>query len=252
MICRFSLSLSVIPLFALILPLGAAEPARTPHLWRAIDTAGMDLTKKPWQDFYQFANGKWLAETEIPADQARVFVFTLLDDANREKLHQILEAAAQDKDAAKGSLRHKVGAFYRSGMDEARIEAAGIKPLQEHLERIAGLKENADILPELARLHLHRVPAAFLFGSTVDSKDSRCMIAEFFQGGLTLPDRDYYLKDDERSKTTRAAYQVHLKKMFVLLGEKPDEAERHAKSVLEFETLLAKASRARSICATRT
>jgi putative endopeptidase len=234
-------------LFVTLVPWSrAAEPsAKAPKLWRALDMAGMDTAKKPWEDFYQYANGKWLTQTEIPADRPSLYVFTLLDDANREKLHAILEAAAKETDAPKGSIKGKVGAFYRSGMDETKVEAAGIKPLQEELDRIAALKDAGAILPQLAALHLLRVPAAFLFGSTVDAKDSRRMIAEFYQGGLSLPDRDYYLKDDDKSKSTRAAYLVHLKKMFGLLGDKPEVAESNAKKVLDFETRLAKTSRAR-------
>ncbi len=223
----------------------AADPAsKEPRLWRAIDTAGMDTSKKPWQDFYQFANGKWLAQTEIPADKPSLYVFTILNDTNQQKLRTILEAAAKDA-AAKDSVKGKVGAFYRSGMDEAAIEKAGAKPLQEELDRIAAIKDADGILPELAALHLLRVPAAFAFGSTVDSKDSRRNIAEFYQGGLSLPDRDYYLKDDDKSKATRAQFVAHLKKMFGLLGDKPEDAERYAQAVLDFETKLAKASRAR-------
>jgi putative endopeptidase len=228
-------------IFTLISP----APAKAPRLWHAVDTAGMDPSVKPWEDFYQFANGKWLAETEIPADQSRLYVFTLLDDANREKLHKILEAAAGDAEAPKGSIRQQVGAFYKSGMDEARIEAAGLKPLQEELDRITAIRGAGDILPELARLHLLGVRAAFLFGSEVDAKDSRRMIAEFHQGGLGLPDRDFYLKDDDKNKATRAAYLLHLRKMFALLGDKADDAERHAKTVSDFETRLARAARAR-------
>jgi putative endopeptidase len=217
--------------------------ARAPRLWRGIDVAGMDRAKKPWQDFYDYANGKWLAQTDLPADKPSLYVFTLIDDANREKLHAILEAAAKDKSG--DGIKGKVGAFYRSGMDEATVEAAGAKPLQVEFDRIAALKDADGLLPELARLHQLRVPAAFVFGSTVDAKDSRRNIAEFFQGGLSLPDRDYYLKDDDKSKATRAAYLLHLQKMFALLGDKSADAEAHAKAVSEFETRLAKASRAR-------
>jgi putative endopeptidase len=226
--------------------LTAEPPAATPpRLWRAIDTAGMDTSVKPWEDFYQYANGTWLRQTEIPADRSSLYVFTLLDDANRQKLRKILDAAADDKHAPKGGIKAKVGAFYRSGLDEARIEAHGLEPLRADLDRIAAVKDAHDLLPELARLHLLRAGAAFNFGSTVDAKDSSRNIAEFSQGGLTLPDRGYYLKDDERSKGLRAAYLEHLQKMFALLGDKPAEAEKHARTVLDFETRLAKASRDR-------
>jgi putative endopeptidase len=234
-------------LAAVVVPWAQAEdPAsKGPKLWHAIDMAGMDTTKKPWEDFYQYANGKWLATAEIPADRPSLYVFTLLADANQAKLRAILEAAAKDAGAPKDSIKGKVAAFYRSGMDEAKIEAAGIKPLKGSFDRIAALKDADGLLPELASLHLLNVRAGFLFGSTVDSKDSRRNIAEFYQGGLSLPDRDYYLKDDNKSKSIRAAFVAHLKKMFGLLGDKPEDAERNAKTVLDFETKLAKASRAR-------
>jgi predicted metalloendopeptidase len=224
----------------------AQEPAaKAPRLWHAIDVAGMDMTRKPWEDFYQFANGRWLAQTAIPADRPALYVFTLLDDANKEKLRAILEAAARDEAAPKDSIKGKVGAFYRSGMDEANVEAAGAQPLQAEFDRIATLRGADGILPELAALHLLRVPVGFQFGSTVDSKDTRRVIASFSQGGLSLPDRDYYLKGDDKIRTIRAAFLVHLRKMFQLLGEPADDAGRHAQTVLDFETRLARASRAR-------
>src|SRR5262249_37228881 len=132
-----------------------------------------------------------------------------------------------------------------SGMDEAAIEAAGVKPIQPDLDRIAALADRKDLLPELARLHLLRVDAGFAFTSTPDAKNSARMIAELAQAGLTLPDRDYYLKDDRRMAAVREAFLAHLRKMLALLGEKEDEAARQAKAVLEFETRLARASRSR-------
>ncbi len=231
----------------LVLALTHAEEAKSkePRLWRGIDTAGMDLARKPWDDFYQYANGKWITETDIPSDRPAVYVFTLLAKHNREQLRKILEEAAKDKDAPKGSIRWKVGAFYRSGMDEKKIEEQGARPLQSELDRIAALKEPKDLLPLLARLHLLRSFGAFHFTSKPDLKDSRRVVAEFSQGGLSLPDRDYYLKDDERLKKIRTEYVAHVTKMFELLGDKHEEAEREAKTVLAFETQLAEASRAR-------
>jgi putative endopeptidase len=229
--------------------LAAAEPApeasKLPPLWRAIDTKGMNTARKPWVDFYDYANGKWIANNEIPADKARVYVFTLLDDQNQRVLRQILEDAAADRKAAPDSIRGKVGAFYRSGMDTASIEKAGAKPLQKELGRIAALADRAALMGELARLHLLGANAAFRFGPTADAKDSTRTIGALYQGGLGLPDRDYYLKDDPRFKKLRAAYLDHLGKMFVLLGEKSGKAGKDAQTVLDFETRLAKASRAR-------
>lgn len=243
---RISPFLSLVPL--LVLALSRAEEAKTkePRLWRGIDTSGMDPSRKSWEDFYQFANGKWIAETDIPADRPAVFVFTLLAKHNRQQLRKILDEAANDKDAAKDSIRGKVGAFYRSGMDEKKIEEQGVKPLRSELDRIAALKQRKDLLPVLARMHTIRSFAAFDFASTPDLKDSRRVIAEFSQGGLSLPDRDYYLKDEERLKKIRREYVLHVTKMFELLGDKHEEAERQAKTVLALETRLAKASRAKA------
>jgi putative endopeptidase len=243
---RISPFLCLVPL--LLLTLSHAEEAKTkePRLWRGIDTAGMDPSRKSWEDFYQYANGKWIADSDIPADRPAVFVFTLLAKHNRAQLRKILDEAANDKDAARDSIRGKVGAFYRSGMDEKKIEEQGVKPLRSELDRIAALKERKALLPVLARMHLVRSFAAFDFASTPDLKDSRRVIAEFSQGGLSLPDRDYYLKDDERLKKIRGEYVLHVTKMFELLGDKHEEAERQAKTVLAFETRLAKASRARA------
>lgn len=225
----------------------AEEPAtKEPRLWRGIDTAGMDRSRKPWDDFYQFANGKWIAETDIPADRPAVISFTILAKHNRRQLHKILEEAAKDKDAPRNGIRWKVAAFYRSGMDEKKIEEQGAKPLQGELQRIASIKERKDLLPALARMHTIRSFAAFAFASTPDLKDSRRVIAEFSQGGLSLPDRDYYLKDEPRLKKIRSEFVVHITKMFELLGDKHEDAERQAKTVMEFETRLAKASRARA------
>jgi putative endopeptidase len=243
-------SLPLLPFCLLILTINltpADSPkSKEPRFWRGIDTAGMDRTREPWTDFYQYANGKWIAETDIPADRPSVYVFTMLAKRNRETLRKILEEAAGDTNAPRGEIKAKVGVFYHSGMDEKRIEEQGVKPLQAELDRLAAIKDSGDILPALARLHTYRAFAAFDFASTPDLKDSRRAIAEYSQGGLGLPDRDYYLKDDEKLKTIRAAYLTHLAKMFELLGDKPETAASEAKTVLAFETRLARASRARA------
>jgi putative endopeptidase len=242
------------PLLLISLPLAVGlalaeapklKESKPPRFWRGVDVAGMDPARKPWEDFYQYANGKWIAETDIPPDRPSVYVFTLLAKRNREELRKILEAAAADKDAAKTGIKWKVGAFYRSGMDEKKIDEQGARPLQAEFERIAAIKDKNNLLSALAHLHTRRAFAGFAFASTPDLKDSRRVIAEFSQGGLTLPDRDYYLKDDERLKKIRVEYVAHVTKMLELLGDKHEDAARAAKTVLDFETRLAKKSRAR-------
>jgi putative endopeptidase len=233
-------------LLAVLLSFSSPAFAETPttKLWRGIDVAGMDRSKQPWDDFYQFANGQWLAHFELPADRPRVYVFTLLADQNRQKLREILEDAAKDAQV-KDSIRAKVGAFYRSGMDEPAIDAAGAKPLQEEFDCIAALQKPEEILPALARLHVYHVNAGFHFRAMPDAKDSSRMIAAFAQGGLSMPDRDYYLKDDAKTKKIRAAFVAHVEKMLQLLGDTPESAQRQAKTILALETRLAKASRTR-------
>ena len=167
-----------------------------------------------------------------------------MQDQNLQKLRLILEEAARES-AAKDTIRGKVGAFYRTGMDEKKIQEAGVTPLKEELDHLAGLKKREDVLSALARLHLRGVFAGFRFVGSPDEKDSRRTIAEFHQGGLGMPDRDYYLKDDAKTKGVRTAYTEHLQKMFHLLGEAKEASNTQAKTVLDLETHLAKASRTR-------
>jgi putative endopeptidase len=218
----------------------AAAPPRS-----GIDLAGMDRSVKPYEDFYQFANGKWLARTAIPNDRPVVAMFTQLQDHNRQVLREILEEAAKDVSAPRQSIRGKVGAFYKSGMDEKQIEAAGAGPLKEEFDRLAAIKDAAGLLKAVAHLHARGVRAAFQMGPRPDTKNSKQMIAALSQGGLGLPDRDYYLKTDRKTKAIRAAYQEHIQKMLALLGDKPEQAAAEARKIIAFETRLAKASKTR-------
>ena len=134
----------------------------------------MDPSRKPWEDFYQYANGKWIAETEIPSDRPSVYVFTLLAKRNREQLRaRFWKRRPTTRTRRRTASRGKVGLFYRSGMDEKKIEEQGVKPLRAEFDRLAALKNAGDILPVLARLHTYRSFAAFDFASTPDLKDSR-------------------------------------------------------------------------------
>ena len=213
------------------------------------DSANLDRSVKPSDDFYHFANGTWLKDHPIPADQTRWGSFQLLDERNKAAVHAILDecAAAVAKGAAlpPDSNVQKVGDFYASGMDEAAVEADGAKPLAPYLNEIAAIKDRATLPTTLAGLHSVGVRALFHFEVGADEKDSETDIAQLGQGGLGLPDRDYYLLEDEKSKTIRSTYEDHVGKMFVLLGDKPDVAAAEAKTVLAFETDLAKASKTR-------
>ena len=206
------------------------------------DLANLDHSVSPCEDFYQFAVGGWIKSNPIPPDRSSWGLFAKLQDRNEEALHKILEEAARDKSAAPGSNWQKIGDFYASCMDEGQIESAGLKPLAPELQRIAELHDAAGLQAEIARLQSLGVNAVFDFSSEQDLKDSTQVIAGAGQGGLGLPDRQYYLDDDDRSKQLRAAYVKHVTNMFKLLGDDEAAAAAEADTVLRLETSLAKAS----------
>lgn len=204
------------------------------------DPAALDRTIQPCDNFYQFACGGWLAKNPVPADRARYGRFDELQERNQATLRVILEKAASS--GAKQGIDQKIGDYYTSCMDEAGIEKKGAAVLKPHLDLIAGIANTGGIAPVLARLHQDGVNAVFQFGSQPDFKQASVNIAVVDQGGLSLPDRDYYLKDEARFADVRAKYPAHVQKMLELAGETPEAAARQAKAVLEIETALAQAS----------
>jgi predicted metalloendopeptidase len=231
----FRRTISILALPALLLP------ARTVI---AISPSDMDPTASPCRDLYQYADGGWLKNNPVPAAFSRWGSFTVLGDHNREVLKAVLEEAAA-KRAPEGSDEQKIGDFYAVCMDETKVEADGAKPIVLELDRIARIADRAGLEAEVARLHAAGVNALFAFGSQQDRKNSEEVIAGAFQGGLGLPDRDYYLKDDEKTKTIRDQYVAHVGKMLVLLGDDAAKAAEAAKTVVAIETRLAKASMTR-------
>jgi putative endopeptidase len=208
----------------------------------AIDPADLDRSVSPCDDLFEFATGGWIKHNPIPADYPSWGIGEEVDHRNTEVLRHILEKAAADKTAKPGSPWQKIGDYYGSCMDEAAIEVAGAKPLNAEFERIAAISDLPGFQAELARLHTVGVNAVFSFDSDQDFKDSTQVVAELNQGGLGLPDRDYYTRDDDQSKEVRAGYVAHMTKMFQLLGDDPAKAGAEAKTVLEIETRLANAS----------
>ena len=217
----------------------AAQPAAASH---GVQLSSMDKTCNPCQDFFHYANGSWLKSNPIPAAYPSWARFTELALRNREHLHQILEEASQDHAAAAGSNEQKIGDYYASCMNVSQSDAAGTKPLQPEFDRIAAISNTHELQAELARLHLLGIGALFNFGSTPDLKNSSQVIAGADQGGLGLPDRDYYLKTDAKSKKLRDEYVAHITKMLALLGDNSARAAANAKTVMGIETTLAQAS----------
>src|SRR5437764_6070311 len=221
----------------------AATKAKADENTKPIDPANMDPSVKPSDDFFFYANGGWIKRTEIPPDQTRWGSFNILIEHNNDALHAIAEKAAKAKSGDADTK--KVGDYYASGMDEKTIEAMRTKPLQDELAKIDNMKDRQDVLKEIGHLHLIGVNAFFNFGSGQDDKDSTREIAQAVQGGLGMPDRDYYTKDDDASKKLRDQYVAHVTKMLTLLGESAEKAGADAKKILALETALAQASRTR-------
>ena len=211
-----------------------------PNSW-GFDTANLDKTCKPCDDFYQFAMGGWMKSNPIPPEYSSWGTFTQLADKNQQNLRQILEATATAK-TAPGSNEQKIGDFYGSCMDTTAIDAAGTKPIEPDLARIAAIKSVADLQTVAEQLHSQGIGVLFRFNSTQDAKDSTQVIGAAFQGGLGLPEREYYLKEDDKSKQLREAYVKHVAKMFELLGDSSDRSAAEAATILKIETGLATAS----------
>ena len=203
----------------------------------------LDAHCKPCEDFYEFATGGWEAHNPIQPAYSSWGRFSALQDQNQAVLRRILEEAAKQKKAAHGSLDQKIGDFYASCMDTGAIEAQGKKPLEDEMTRIAEIQTLQQFEDEAARLQSHGIRALLFFDSGQDDKDSTRVIAQAFQGGLGLPDRDYYLKPDDRFKQIREKYRQHVAHMLVLAGDAPDAAVAEAQAVLAIETQLAQASR---------
>jgi endothelin-converting enzyme/putative endopeptidase len=205
----------------------------------ALDVNSMDRSIDPCVDFFQYSCGGWIKKNPIPPDQSSWDTYSKMQDENRERLRGILETAAQT-DSKRDAAAQKIGDYYASCMDEKAIDAKGAQPLQPELEKIGQLKSKKDLAEIAASMRSDGV--LFGFGSAQDYRDASQVIAEADQGGLGLPDRDYYLKEDAKSVELRKKYVAHVEKIFELLGDKPDVAETEAQTVLRIETALAKGS----------
>ena len=208
---------------------------------RGFDVANMDKTCKPCDDFYKYVNGGWMKKNAIPPQYPAWGPDQIMFERTEARLHDILEAAAANK-AAAGSNEQKVGDYYASCMDTKAIDANGYKPIDAYLQKIAAMHDGASLLETTARLQEVGTGVLFAYGSDQDFADSTQVIGEVRQGGLGLPDRDYYTRDDEKSKEIRKQYIEHMTKMFVLMGDAKEKAAAEAQTVLNIETSLAKAS----------
>ncbi len=231
-------------LCSLTLVAQSGSPAKTADPLRVtpgFDLGAIDRKANPCDDFYQFACGTWLKNNPIPNDHATWGRFSELDERNRAILRQILEEAAAGAKTGDANLQ-KIGDYYASCMDESGINAKGTGPLKPEFDRINAMANTGDLSTEVAHLHRLGVNVLFNLSSGQDLKDSNAVIGQADQGGLGLPEKDYYFRDDPKAVETRKEYVGYLTRMLVLLGAPAAEAEKRAEAVMQLETALAKAS----------
>ena len=206
----------------------------------------IDKTLDPCVDFYQYACGNWLKKAEIPADQSAWVSFVELDERNLVTLREILEKASAN-DSGRSPIDQKVGDFYSSCMDEKTVDAKGLDSLKPELDRISTVSDKATLMDAVARVHLAGPNPLFNFYSNSDLHNADQVIAYIDQGGLSLPDRDYYIKDDARMTEMRKHLVEEVTQMFTLAGQSPRQAAESAQTVLRIETALAKDSMDRTL-----
>jgi endothelin-converting enzyme/putative endopeptidase len=231
-------------------PITGATDQPAPKL-EHFDPALIDTELNPCDDFYKYSCTKWLAANPIPADQVYWSTGSNLELWNETLLRETMEASSKN-DPNRNAVQQKIGDYWAACMDESGIEAAGLKPLQPVLDRIAALKSKKEITPEIAYLH-HLFPGVWeqsdnqtnspFFGFTgqQDYDDASKVVAQIDQGGLSLPSRDYYIKTDEKSVETLKKFHTHVQKMFVLVGESEAQASSDADVVIKLETAMAQA-----------
>ncbi|MFM8433090.1 MAG: M13 family metallopeptidase [Bacteroidota bacterium] len=218
---------------------GTAEKAE------GIDLTNIDSSFAPGTDFFQFANGGWLKRNPIPDDQVRWGTFNILRDNNKSNLRDIAEEASNKSKLKPGSPEQLVGDFWKSAMDTSSIEKAGYSAIKPEWQRIDSIRDLKGVLSFAADMQFYGASPLFGFYAGQDPKNSEVVVPQIYQGGITLPDRDHYLKSDPRSQDIRAKYLKHMTAMFKLYGIDEKTAGTYANTIMRIETELAKASMTR-------
>ena len=213
---------------AVLVTAAAFTPAGGPPT-KFIDPANMDLSVKPGDNFFEYANGTWIKKNDIPAKETRWGSFNILHQENTDKLLKLLNEVSSTPGQPKGSLKQRVGDLYASGMDSLAIEKRGYGPIKPDLARISKITDLNGVINEMIVQRVNG-DGSPLFGSGVgaDSKHPTVNIVEFRQGGTSLPDRDYYLKDNARNQKIQNAYKKYITTLFTLTGTNADDAAKNA------------------------
>ncbi len=223
----------------------AQQSAKTSAAVKFIDPKNMDFTIKPGDDFYLYANGVWIKNNPVPAKETRWGSFHVLKDFNTSVVKSLLTEAASNK-SLDGSPEQRIGDFYAAGMDSIAIEKLGFTPILPDLKRIDQIKDLAGIINEAAVMRTKGIASPmFTFYVNQDSKNVNTMISQLYQGGTTLPDRDYYLKDNTRNLKIKEAYQAYIVKLFTLTGSNETIAKKNAEIIFAIEKSLAESQLSR-------
>lgn len=209
---------------------------------KAFDPGSMNLSIKPGDDFYGYVVGNWIKSHPVPADKSRYGEFEIVDDKTYDRVKGIVESAANNTSAPEGSLDQKIGEFYRVGMNNSTLEKQRLDPIKDKLRMIDNISNISDVQAASTQMMDYGMDPFFSMYAAPDKKNSKVMIATLTQGGLGLPDRDFYLRKDNDSNKTREQYLAHVAKMFVFLGNSQKVAENNAQTVMKIETRLANAS----------
>ena len=223
----------------------ACENKQEKVMTKALDPANMDSSIKPGDDFFRFVNGNWIKNHPVPPEYSSYGAFTVLYEENQKMLRELVKEVSADKEAPEGSISQKIRDFYNSGMDTVRIEEQGIAVLQPEIDEINSLQSVTEVSRYVAVMQQKGLGSLFHFYADADQSNSEWTIANFWQGGLGLPDVAYYTDNSERMQQIREAYKAHITKMFLLKGDDESAALKTAETVLAIETDLAKVSKTR-------
>jgi len=230
----------------ILVAFGSSETLRsnmsTSEKEKAFDPESMNLSVKPGDNFYEYAEGSWIKSHPVPPDKSRCGEFAIVEDRTYNCIKGILESAAINTSAPDGSLEQKIGKFYSMGMDNATLEKQHLDPIKGELKIIDNISSASDLQAVSTQMMEYGLDPFFSMYAAPDKKNSKIMIATLTQGGLGLPDRDFYFRPDNESIKIREQYLTHVTRMFLFLGDSPEVAENNARTVMRIETRLANAS----------